>query len=81
MTYASTTEVPVSRSKAAIEQELTKYGAEQFISGWGQDVAYVGFRIAKRMVKIRLPLPKAGQFARQRDFEQAERARWRALFW
>ena len=35
MSYAEGTSVPIERSKADIESMLVRYGAEQFVSGWG----------------------------------------------
>ena len=94
MKYAETTSVSVERSKAEIEKILQRYGANQFISGWDQHAAYIGFRMCERQVKFVLPLPakNAEEFAytpgrrRQRDsnqtlkaWEQGCRQRWRAL--
>jgi len=73
MPYAEDTRVPVARTRAEIEAVLTKYGADQFVSGWTEEEAAIGFRIAGRQITIKLPIdPKMS--------EQKKRSRWRALF-
>jgi hypothetical protein len=94
MSYAEGTSVPVERSKAELERLLTKYGAEQFASGWDGDRAQIGFKMAGRLVRFVLPLPRKDDRAfthtparrnrRTPDetfaaWEGACRARWRAL--
>ncbi len=90
--YASNTSVSVSKSKAEIENILQRYGASQFISGWTQKNAFIGFVINKRHIKLMVVLPPREDFAmtpagkRKRAeqdilkaWEQACRQRWRAL--
>lgn len=92
--YASSTEVPVDRSKAEIERLLRRHGARRFASGWDHESAYVMFEMGGRRIRLTLPLPDrqadefvltpAKRFARaetdaQKAWEQACRARWRAL--
>jgi len=92
MRYAEHTSVSVEKSKAEIERILSRYGAEQFISGWDQERAYIGFRMQERMVKFMLDLPDKADFAYtpemkykrapeaiMKAWEQACRQRWRAL--
>lgn len=55
--YASTTTVPVERSKAEIEATLSRYGADQFMSGWNAENAVVGFRMNGKMCRFVIPLP------------------------
>ena len=76
--YASQTKVPVDRTRAEIEKVLTRYGADQFISGWERGRAMLGFRISNRMVRFELVLPEANP-RRQTQIDQDTRARWRAL--
>jgi hypothetical protein len=61
MRYASETTVSVARSKAEIEELLSRYGAGQFVSGWEttkQNVrAVIGFAVEGRQVRFELPLP------------------------
>lgn len=71
MRYASTTKVPVSRTKEEIERVLTKYGADQFLYGWEEHKAQVGFRADGVMVRLVLPL---------KDYsDQQIRQQWRIL--
>jgi len=94
MKYAEKTSVSVSKSKAEIEKTLTRYGAEQFISGWDQQKAFIGFHMNGRGVKFLVPLPlksneefrmtPSGRRERHPEealkaWEQACRQRWRAL--
>jgi hypothetical protein len=37
MKYANQTTVTEARSRAEIENLLTKYGADQYLSGWDQE--------------------------------------------
>ena len=59
--YASNTSVSVSKSKAEIEAILERYGASQFLSGWGATNAVIGFTMPigeeYRQVKFVLPMP------------------------
>jgi hypothetical protein len=78
--FAQTTKVPVSRSREEIERALTKYGADQFVSGWERGRSMLGFRVKSRQVRFELPLPAIEGTARQQaDAEQEHRRRWRAL--
>lgn len=91
-TFAASTDVSSSRSRDEIERTLQRYGADQFLYGWQDDAAVVGFRMAGRHVKFVLPLPDKqdrrfthhSRGARTADaalkeWEQAVRQRWRAL--
>lgn len=90
--YATHTGVSVDRSKAEIERVLSRYGAQQFVSGWDQDRAVIGFRAENRVIRFTLPLPSKVEFEKTpkgrrrrnqddafRAWEQACRQRWRAL--
>lgn len=92
--YAESTSVPADRSRAEIEKTLTRYGADQFLYGWDAECAVIRFRMNKRHVAFRLPLPdkddpeiaRTPGGRRQRSgeallaaWEQAQRQRWRAL--
>lgn len=94
MTYAKSTEVSVERSKAEIEQVLTRYGADQFAYGWNGERAMIQFRAQGRLIRFVLDLPDRAseQFwytpsrrerrsadAATKAWEQACRSRWRAL--
>lgn len=57
MSFAEGTSVPIERSKAEIESMLVRYGAEQFVSGWGETEARIQFRAKGRIVRFVLPIP------------------------
>jgi len=90
--FAAKTEVGSARSRDEIERTLIRYGANQFLYGWQDDAAVVGFRMMDRQIKFILPLPSKterrfthhSRGARTPDaalaeWEQAVRQRWRAL--
>lgn len=90
--YASTTEVPVERSKAEIEKILKRYGATEFASGWDHKRAVVMFCMNDRRIRFFLPMPdrqqfrstpggqtRNSEFAIDAAYEQAQRQKWRAL--
>lgn len=95
MSFAEGTSVPIERSKAEIESLLTRYGAEQFVSGWAEQEARIQFRAKGRIVRFILPIPardekRFTQHARyaykrrsegeaQKAWEQELRRLWRAL--
>jgi hypothetical protein len=90
--YARKTEVSADRSRVEIERTLERYGATQFVYGWEQERAVVGFRMHDRQIRFHLPLPAGddSEFvyqsrgrrtpeAARAAWEQATRQRWRAL--
>lgn len=91
--YAENTSVLVERSKAEIERTLQRYGASEYITGWGAGQAMVGFKMENRYVKFILPMPQEHESEicrtakgrlrsptdRRKAWEQACRSRWRAL--
>lgn len=93
MAYAEKTSVSVAKTKADIEEMVQKYGADQFISGYRDDIAVIGFSLADRQIRFVLPLPDKkdylytpGRGQRRSDdaartaWEQACRSKWRALY-
>lgn len=91
-TYAKATDVTSSRSRDEVERTLERYGADQFLYGWQDDAAVVGFRMAGRHIRFILPLPGKGERrfthhsrgsrtveAALKEWEQAVRQKWRAL--
>lgn len=90
--YASSTDVSATRSRDEIERTLERYGADQFLYGWQDGGAVVGFRMSGRQVRFVLTMPdrterrfthhsrgeRAPEAARK-EWEQAVRQRWRAL--
>lgn len=89
--YASKTKVPVNKSRDEIEKTLDRYGADQFIYGWNEELATVAFRMNGRQIKISLPNPdpkdfqltETGQYRSEGSIKNAmgqeKRQRWRAL--
>ncbi len=91
--YAENTNVSVEKSKAEIERTLQRYGADQFVSGWDQTRALIGFTMEGKQVKFVLPMPSRyddefmyTETGRARSeaqafkaWEQGCRQRWRAL--
>jgi hypothetical protein len=90
--YAASTEVTSGRSRDEIERTLERYGADQFLYGWQESNAVVGFRMGGRQVRFILPLPSKTERrfthhsrgvrapdAALKEWEQAVRQRWRAL--
>ncbi|WP_375291508.1 hypothetical protein, partial [Qipengyuania sp.] len=84
--------VSSGRSRDEIERTLERYGADQFLYGWQEDAAVVGFRIGGRHIRLILPLPAKTERrfthhsrgarapdAAQKEWEQAVRQKWRAL--
>jgi hypothetical protein len=93
-TYAAQTSVDSATSRAEIERTLTRYGADNFMYGWDQTTAIVGFRMNRRMIqfKLRMPdrnsdrfrlTPSRGYLRSVEDqtkaYDQEVRQRWRAL--
>lgn len=91
--FAENTSVSVANSKAEIERTLERYGASQFMSGWTQDKAVIGFTMEGRQVRFVLAMPsrehtditqtptgkERAEAAAYKAWEQACRQRWRAL--
>lgn len=92
--YAETTTVSSEASRAEIERTLTRYGADQFMYGWDAEQAIIRFRMEERYVEFRLTLPDRNAYeithtpsrglprapeARDREYEQRVKQRWRAL--
>lgn len=95
MAYAEKTNVSVAKSKADIEDLIQRAGAGQFISGYKDNLAVIGFTLANRQIKFILPLPskdddqfwytperrnKRSEEQAYAAWEQACRSRWRALY-
>ena len=73
MSFAENTRVPIERSKAEIESMLIRYGADQFVSGWGECEARIQFRAQGRFVRFVLPLPAKDE----QRFTQHVRYKWK----
>lgn len=93
MPYANKTRVPVEKTKYEIETILRRYKADKFVSGWGQNDAYVAFSCRNLLIKFVVPLPdqnsKRFTFTERgkrrpphlcsAEYEQATRSVWRSL--
>lgn len=95
MSFAEKTEVPIVRSKAEIEGMLTRYGADQFVSGWADNQTKIQFRAKDRYVRFSMTLPRPdekrftqdprcawrtrSEQAAQKSYDQELRRLWRAL--
>jgi hypothetical protein len=89
--FAAGTEVPPERSRAEIEGIVRRYGAGQFMSGYSEDRALIGFSMHGRQVKFVIKIPPVEEFALtergvKRSAQQMvvarhaeERRRWRCL--
>jgi hypothetical protein len=91
--YAEGTTVSPERSQAEISENLRRYGASSYVSGYEDNRAMIAFKAHDRTVRFILDLPLQGddEFAftptRQRRkpdaaraaYEQEIRRRWRAL--
>lgn len=95
MAYAEKTSVSVAKTKADIEDLIQKAGAGQFVSGFKDNMAVIGFTLDNRQIRFILPLPdkqdKTFWYTPERHskrteqqaytaWEQACRSRWRALY-
>lgn len=92
--FAENTSVSAAKSKAEIEETLTRYGAAKFMYGADEQSATVMFEYNQITIRFTVPLPprNAEEFThtpgkklqRDRDaayraWEQGIRQRWRAL--
>ena len=51
MAYAEKTNVTVAKSKADIEELIQKAGAGQFVSGYKDNMAVIGFSLDDRQIR------------------------------
>jgi hypothetical protein len=92
--YAESTDVPSDRSIAEIQATLRRYGADRFGYFWEARQAVVMFDLQGRRIRFCVPLPNPNdrrfthtaarrlertKEAREAEYEQAVRQRWRAL--
>lgn len=92
--YAENTSVTSDKSRFEIERTLIRYGAGQFLYGWDQNRAVVGFSMNGRQVKFILEMPdredqifwvtpgrknKRTPDQATKEYEKAVRQKWRAL--
>ncbi len=77
--YAKNTSVPISRSKAQIEDTLIRYGIVEFGMGVSPRGDGILFNKDGRIYKINVPNPNREEYATDAKYEQARRQRWRIL--
>ena len=91
--YATTTDVPVSKSRDEIERTLERYGATAFGYDRSAEVVEIRFELRTIRVRLRMRLPRRddpaftkdtrgyerSETAAQKLWEQACRSHWRAL--
>ena len=91
--YAENTSVSSERSRAEIEQTVSRYGASGFMYGWDGGTAVMAFQMHGRRIRFDLSMPDRSsrdftqtETGRERSpaqaikaWEQACRQRWRAL--
>ncbi|WP_447044038.1 hypothetical protein [Vreelandella sp. H-I2] len=91
--YAENTNVSSERSRAEIEQTVSRYGASGFMYGWDNGTAVMAFQMHGRRIRFDLSMPDRNrsdftqtETGRERApaqaakaWEQACRQRWRAL--
>lgn len=61
-TYAKTTTVSPEKSRAEIEQTLTRYGADRFMYATEPGRAVVMFELKGRVVRFVIPIPAGSEF-------------------
>jgi hypothetical protein len=81
VTYAKHTDVPVEKTKAAIEKLLAQHGATS--RGVMQDdtkwIAAIAFVIKGAHFRVDVPLPNRRHFKSAQAHDQAGRSRWRLV--
>lgn len=89
--YASTTTVPISRSRDEIEKVLSKYGASAFAYGWDGDNASVQFVAHDLLIRLTVGAARYDDHVRTRTgqrrspaqieaaVDQENRQKWRSL--
>ena len=72
--YAENTSVSSERSRAEIEQTVSRYGASGFMYGWDDGTAVMAFQMNGRRIRFDLTMPDRNS----REFTQTETGRDRA---
>ena len=95
MAYAEKTTISISKTKADIEELIHRAGADQFISGFKDNVAIIGFSLDNRQIRFILNLPDKNdekfkytpgkRIKRTNEqitsvWEQECKSKWRALY-
>lgn len=79
MRYAKNTSVPISRSKAQIEDTLLRYGIKEFGMGVSPRGDGILFKHDNKIYKINVPNPNPDDYSTDMKYEQSRRQRWRVL--
>ncbi|MBL4800292.1 MAG: hypothetical protein JKY45_00260 [Emcibacter sp.] len=92
--YAENTSVSSHKSREEIENTLIRYSASQFMYGWSQEDAIVGFAMNDRQIRFILKMPdredvifwqtpakktKRSPEQASKEYDKATRQKWRAL--
>lgn len=77
--YAKNTSVPISRSKAQIEDTLLRYDITEFGMGVSPRGDGIIFKKDGKVYKINVPNPNRDDYSTEIKYEQARRQRWRIL--
>lgn len=80
MNYAKATSVPISRSRSQIQDELEKFGIEEFFFGTSPRGQGIGFKYEGRVYKYNVPMPERTEGMTDNQYKQAQRQRWRILY-
>lgn len=96
MSFAADTSTSVEKTRAELETVIRKYGADAFAYATDENKAMIQFRASGKQVRFILPLPAQSEkrFTHQtyrswkprtkeaalKEWEQACRSSWRALF-
>lgn len=78
-TFAAKTSVSVEKTRVEIDTLLGKYGATSRGTMIAEKTAHVAFVIEGRRYRIDVPLPDRRKFSSEKDYEQAQRTRWRCV--
>lgn len=77
--YAKTTTVPVNKSRSQIQDELERFGVDEFFFGTSKRGQGIGFKYNERVYKMNVPLPERTEGMSENQYQQALRQRWRVL--
>ena len=91
MKYAANTNVGMAESRTEIEETVTRYGAEGFMSGWSNNSGVIAFDLKGHRIRLDISLPEPGRYnttptgrtrsgaQTQKAWDQGCRQCWRAL--
>ena len=77
--YAEQTTVPISSSKAQIEDTFLRYGIDEFGFGTSPRGDGIIFKKDKKVYKLNVPNPNPKDYKTEIKYQQAKRQRWRIL--